>query len=152
MVIIMNSFINPQTALKMGIVEPSRASEIISKTYLHCILKGLHTSPQIIPKDLMFTNKNILNVTDINCLVIPDRCIGLPVLAALRNNIKVIAVDDHENVMQNNLDDLKWHKDQFYRAKNYLEAAGLIAAFKKGIDPATVLRPLEATKILGTEE
>ena len=34
--------------LDVGIVDPRKAAEVVSTTYLHCILKGLHRSPNII--------------------------------------------------------------------------------------------------------
>jgi hypothetical protein len=37
-------------------------------------------------------------------------------------------------------------------AENYLEAAGLLACMKCGITPASVRRPLAATKIHGVED
>ena len=42
---------------------------------------------------------------DVNCLVIPDGCVGLPVLAALQQGIPVIAVKENRNIMKNELDD-----------------------------------------------
>ena len=79
--------------LEVGIVDPRKAPETSSVSYLHCILKGLHKSPQIVSY-----NKG-LNAEDISCLIIPDGCIGLPTLAALENGIPVIAVKENKNYM-----------------------------------------------------
>jgi len=37
--------------LEVGIVEPRKAPETSSVTYCHCILKGLHKSPKLVPFD-----------------------------------------------------------------------------------------------------
>lgn len=132
---------------KFGIVDPPKCAEAVSKTYLHCVLKGLHQSPQIIPHDISKGSiHGTISAEDVNVLIIPDRCIGLPVLAALEQGIKVIFVKDKKNIMQNDVTLLPWKDDQTYFAENYLEAAGLCAAIKAGISPDTVLRPIKHTK------
>ncbi len=61
--------------LELGVVDPRKAPESASTTYLHCILKGLHRSPRIVGP-----NKGI-TLEDVSCVVIPDGCVGLPTLA-----------------------------------------------------------------------
>ena len=53
-----------------------------------------------------------------------------------------------KNIMKNDLDKLPWNPNQFYKAKNYLEAAGMLTALKNGISPYSVLRPIGPTKII----
>lgn len=135
-------------SMMCGVVNPLKASEVVSKVFLHCVLKGLHKSPAIITDDQHVYMDGCINACDVNCLVIPDRCVGLPVLAALKQNIKVIAVADGDNTMKNDLNDLPWKQGQFFRARNYVEAAGLISALKMGIDPTTLERPIARTYIV----
>jgi hypothetical protein len=126
------------------IVNPRKCPETLSKTELFCILKGMYHAPKIvepISQPGVFTNR------DIHVLITPDRCISLPVLSALEQNIIVIAVDDNTNIMENDLSQLPWGPNQFFRAKNYLEAAGILTSLKNKISPYSVLRPLEPTKI-----
>jgi hypothetical protein len=126
------------------IVNPKKCPETLSKTELFCILKGLYRTPKIVEPLIqpgVFTNN------DIHVLITPDRCISLPILAALEQNIKVIVVEDNKNIMKNDLTKLPWNKNQFFKAKNYLEAAGLLVALKSGIDPHSILRPIGPTKI-----
>ena len=33
-----------------GVVEPRKAAEVISSTYLFCVLKGLNRAPQVVTK------------------------------------------------------------------------------------------------------
>jgi hypothetical protein len=123
-------------------IEPRLAAEWISNTYLQCIFKGLQNSPQIVTGDDVMVLNDVLTANDISCLVIPDGCIGLPVLAALEQGITVIAVKENKNLMKNDLTKLPWQSGQFYRVDNYLEAAGVMSAIKAGITPESVRRPI----------
>ena len=123
----------------LGIVDPRKAPETSSVTYLHCILKGLHRAPRIVPFDKGLT------LEDISCVIIPDGCIGLPVLACLTNNIPVIAVKENKNNMQNNLENLPFKKDRLFIVDNYLEAAGVMNSLKAGVSPESVRRPIKHT-------
>ena len=130
-----------------GIVDPRMAAEAVSTTFLQCTLKGLHQSPRIITDANTMNQPNIFTAADVSCLVIPDGCLGLPTLAALEQGIPVIAVQENRNLMKNDLSGLPWATGQFHRVKNYLEAAGVIAAMRAGVDPASVRRPLEDTLV-----
>jgi hypothetical protein len=130
-----------------GIVEPRLAAEAVSMAFLHCILKGLHRSPAIVTDPAEMTDGATLSAKDVSCLVIPDGCLGLPTLAALHQGIPVIAVVENANLMQNDLSALPWSEGQYFEVNNYLEAAGLMAAMRAGVDPATVRRPLAPTVV-----
>ncbi len=123
-----------------GVVDPRKAPETASVVYLHCILKGLHHAPRIVPP------AQGLSVEDISCLVIPDGCVGLPTLAAIENGIPVIAVRENRNMMQNNLSSYPFRSDKLFVVDNYLEAAGVMAALRAGVSPHTVRRPLAYTR------
>jgi len=125
----------------LGIIEPRKASETFSRTYLYCILKGLHRAPRIV-------QHGGLTVADVSCLLIPDGCIGLPTLAALEQDIPVIAVKENKNLMRNRLQDLPFKPGKLFIVENYLEAAGVMTALKAGVAPATVRRPLSGTRVL----
>jgi len=135
--------------LNYGVVDPRKAAEVVSTTNLHCILKGLHKSPKIITNQNLINQSNI-SAKDINCLIIPDKCIGLPTLAALQQRIPVIAVKENKNLMKNNLEDLPWSKDQLICVENYQEAVGAIYALKSGTSIESVRRPLQYTKFLNS--
>ena len=133
--------------IKLGILDPRMASEIISLGFFLCVLKGLQHSPRIITNIPQANHGGLLTVSDIHCLVIPDGCIGLPTLAALEQGIKVIAVRENQNIMRNDLSELPWQAGQFFQVENYWEAAGVMAALKEGIDPASTRRPLPDTMV-----
>lgn len=128
-------------------IDPRKAPESTSAGYLHCILKGLHKSPKIITDKNLLNNPAILSAKDINCIIIPDNCIGLPVLAALEQGITVIAVKENKNKMKNNLTELPFTRGQLLYADNYLEAAGMLTALKSGISLESVSRPIKKTSV-----
>ena len=84
----------------------------------------------------------VMTVRDVSCLVIPEGCIGLPTLAALEQNIPVIAVREGSGLMAGELSALPWRDHQLFIAENYWEAAGILTALRAGIAPASVRRPL----------
>ena len=125
--------------LDLGIVDPRMAAEVVSLTFLQSVLRGLQRSPRIASQ---LVERSAIGAEDIDCLVIPDGCIGLPTLAALEQGITVMAVKENINIMKNDLTILPWNKDQFIQVDNYWEAAGVLAAMKTGLDPLTIRRPL----------
>ena len=66
-----------------GVVEPRKAMEIISTTYLFCVLKGLNKAPHVVVGPTGVYDPSILTAEDVSALVIPDGCAGLPTLAAV---------------------------------------------------------------------
>ena len=136
--------------LDVGIVDPRKAAEAVSTTYLHCILKGLHKSPKIVSISSLHGNHSLMTVSDISCLIIPYGCVGLPTLAALEQGITVIAVKENKNRMQNLLEELPFRPGQLIVVDNYLEAVGVMHAIKAGVALDSIRRPLLWTKV--TEE
>jgi len=122
-----------------GIVEPRKAPETSSTTFLHCILKGLHKSPGIAGP-----NEGV-RLEDISCLIIPDGCVGLPVLSCVENNIPVIAVRENKNNMRNDLSLMPFRSNKLFIVESYLEAVGIMHCLKAGVAPESVRRPLKYT-------
>jgi len=131
----------------VGLVEPALSVEPACIAFVQCILKGLHTSPRIVSDPGEMQHADVIKGTDLSCLVIPDRCVGLPVLAALERGVRVIAVRDKCNVMRNDLTRFRWRPGQLHFVDNYVEAAGLVAAFRAGLAPDTLRRPLQKAPI-----
>ncbi|KPK81085.1 MAG: high light inducible protein [Phycisphaerae bacterium SM23_33] len=130
-----------------GVVDPRMAAEEVSKCFLHCILKGLHRSPRLVTDEAAFAHPGVVSAADVSCLVMPDGCLGLPTLAALRQGIPVIAVRENRNRMRNDLRALPFPPGGLFVVENYLEAAGVMAALKAGVAVPAVRRPLEPTKV-----
>jgi len=112
----------------LEVVNPRMSAECVSVSYLHCILKGLSKAPRIdntIRRDLFYT--------DIDFLITPDNCFGMPHEYCLENNIDVIVVEDNNTVLNNTF------SKECIRAKNYLEAIGILQSYKIGINSKSVL-------------
>ena len=137
---------NEIAEMDLGVVDSRIAPEVVSTTFFYCVLKGLNKAPKIISNTTLFNHSDIISVKDISALIIPDGTLGLPVLAAFHQGIKVIAVKN-KNSMQNNLSKLPWRKGQFYQCENYLEATGLLNCFKAGLNIESVQRPLKTLKM-----
>jgi hypothetical protein len=129
-------------AVDPGITDPRISAEVISVAFLHCILKGLHRSPQLLTDPTHMNHPGMISAEGISALVMPDGCLGLPTLAALEQGIPVITVDN-PNIMKNDLSRLPWAPGQLIRARSYPEAAGMLAALKAGVPIDTVTRPIE---------
>lgn len=129
--------------LDLGIVDARMAAEVISVTFLQSVLRGLQFAPRLSPvSEKRFAS--ILTADDISCVVIPDGCLGLPTIAALEQEITVVAVKENRNIMRNDLRALPWKAGRFIQVENYWEAAGLLAAIRAGLDPTSVRRPFES--------
>ena len=132
--------------LDFGPVDPRKAAEPVSSTYLFSVLKGLHRSPAICPAGGNPGAAGRFGAENIHCLIIPDGCIGLPTLAALAQRIPVIAVRGNRNCLTNDLRVLPGASEGVYYVDNYLEASGVMTALRNGISLESVRRPIAATK------
>ena len=132
----------------LGQVDPRKAAEAISTSYFFSVLKGLSRAPAVVPQAVEFNDPGVLAAEDISCLIIPDKCVGLPTLAALAQGIRVIAVRGNTNLMKNELERLPFAQGRLWFVENYLEAAGVIAAMKVGVHPLTVKRPLAPARVV----
>ena len=105
------------------VVDDSKASEMVSVCYLHCVLKGLSRAPRIVERGF--------NVSELDALITPSGCIGRPHKACFKRGIPVIAVN--ENTTCEDKSD-----GRIIYVDNYLEAAGVICSYKAGILPKSV--------------
>jgi hypothetical protein len=132
---------------RWGIVEPRKAAEVISSTYLFCVLKGLNRAPRVVTQVTGAYDPSMISAEDVSCLVIPDGCVGLPTLAAVQQGIPVIAVRNNTNLMRNDLSELPFRAGQLKYAENYYEAAGIMAAMRNGVASSTLQRPMAPIRI-----
>lgn len=135
--------------LDVGVVDPRMAAEAISIAFFTCVLKGLHHSPAVVRLDGPPPD-DVLAAEQVSCLVVPDKVVGLPILAAVEQGIPVIAVRENGNILRNDLTALPWRRNQLRIVDNYWEAIGVMAAMRAGVDPAVLRRPLEPTREIVT--
>lgn len=131
--------------LDYGVVDARVAAEMISYTYFQCVLKGLMRAP--LPTTQRGDPKSFW-AEDINAVIIPKGCLGIPVYAALYQSIPVIAVtdtmysEDHSDLVQS----LPWQKNQYREVATYSEAIGVLTCLKAGITPESISRPLSTMR------
>lgn len=112
------------------IVDPRMSAEMVSICYLHCILKGLHKAPRV-------DYDKGLSVDDVDFLITPINCVGEPHNACIEVGIPIIAVQENKTVLNDKM------PDSFIIVDNYVEAAGLLMAYKAGINLKSVRRPFK---------
>jgi hypothetical protein len=135
-----------------GVVDPRMAAEAVSLTFLQSVLKGLKRSPRLVTDPVALQHPDVLGARDVSCLVIPDGCLGLPVLAAIEQGIPVVAVRNQSSLMRNDFQSLPWAPGQLHVVENYLEAAGVLCALKAGLALDSVRRPIRpapVTEVVG---
>ena len=127
--------------LDYGVVDARVAAEMISFTFFQCVLKGLQRAPVAVAPD----TTGSVTTRNVNALVIPKGCFGLPHYAALHQGIPVIAVEDSiaSPDYSEFVRSLPWQPGQYREVANYHEALGVLACLKAGITPESVSRPLE---------
>jgi len=131
----------------LGLADLRLADEAASLNFLQCMLKGLHRSPRMVTNPETLREAGTFPAADVVCLVIPDKSIRLPTLAALEQGIPAIAVRGNDNLMRNDLRALPWAPDQLHEVENYWEAVGVMTTLKAGIAPNSLRRPLAATQV-----
>jgi hypothetical protein len=131
-------------------VDPRAAAEHLGHTFLPCILLGLARHPQLVP--LHATRPGDQTADTIDALVVPQGCLGGPgALAALSRGIPIIVVQENQTRVQVHAADLKLDPGaQVFEVANYLEAAGLLTAWKLGLDPSSLRRPLSGVTMLSS--
>lgn len=122
----------------LGVVDARIAPEIVSCTFFHSVLKGLHKAPRA----ESYLCDSGLNFKKLSALIIPDGCLNQSVLGALQYGIPVIAVNN-KNTMKNDLKKLDFPRGKFIQVKNYIEACGVLSALKTGVSIESLRRPLK---------
>ncbi|MDO8647045.1 MAG: DUF3326 domain-containing protein [Candidatus Diapherotrites archaeon] len=121
-----------------GIVDPRAAAEAIGPAYLGCVLQGLRKAPQAIPK--FKAEDTDIKLENISALVCPAEAMGgIPMLACEKKGIPIIGVKENKTVLKVSAKSLGLKNAVI--VDNYLEAAGVLAALKEGIDIKSVRRP-----------
>lgn len=116
-------------------VDPRAAAEHLGHTFLPCILLGLARHPDFAPR-------SVSSGFEADAVVVPAGCLGGPgVIAAHDRGIPIIAVADNTTAMRVDAAALGW--TDVIQVTSYLEAAGILAAMRAGLDWRACKRPLE---------
>jgi len=116
------------------VVDPRMAVEIVTENFIHCLLKGLHKAPRV-------NYERGMSVHEVDCMVSPYGCFGVPHQACLDAGIPVIVVRENRSCLNHP------EREKFIYVENYLEAAGMLMAMEAGVHPGSVRRPLGATVV-----
>lgn len=108
------------------VVDPRQAAEVVSVSYLHCVLKGLARAPAPCAE-------GDVRAAAFDFLVTPDNCYGAPHEICLERGIEVIVVRDNPSILS------RPFPDSCTFVENYLECAGLLACRRAGISKEYVL-------------
>jgi hypothetical protein len=126
-----------------GVVDPRAGAEAMGPAYIGCILQGLHRAPKPVPK----TDARVGDITidDVSAVVTGADCLGgVPMLAAEKRNIPIIAVKENSTVLKVTNDKLRLKN--VIVVDNYLEAAGVLMSLKQGISLNSVTRPFKSIR------
>ena len=124
--------------------DPRMSAEMVSISYLHCILKGLWKAPRISTKEFKSLITSSIDVSDIDFMISPYGCWGRPHEACQVKKIPIIMVRENKTIFQ-----CKITRGVVY-VENYLEAVGMIKVIDIGITENSVKRPL--TQVLVNKE
>lgn len=116
------------------VVAKQMAPEIISTTFMFCVLKGLHRAPKI-ELDTTKLDDAVLRNSDIDFLLSPHGCWGRPHDACVKKNIPIIVVRENTTCFSKDYS-YPYQNDNIniIFVDNYLEAAGVIRAMNCGVD------------------
>lgn len=136
----------PFEAAPPPLVDPRAAAEYLGHNYLPCILQGLASHPTL--ESDATRRIDDVGIDSVAAVVVPAGCLGGPgVLAAHARGIPVIEVRENATVQAVTAEALGWNTG-LIPVENYLEAAGVIAALRAGLDWRTCRRPLLALEAL----
>jgi Protein of unknown function (DUF3326) len=127
------------------VVDPRAAAEYLGHNYLPCILQGLCGHPVRVAGT---TRPGDMTADEVAAVVVPAGCLGGPgVLAAHARGIPLIAVRENATVQAVTASALGLGHG-VVEVANYLEAAGVLAAMRAGLDWRACRRPLLALEPL----
>ncbi|HEY9721879.1 MAG TPA: DUF3326 domain-containing protein [Oscillatoriaceae cyanobacterium] len=128
-----------------ALVDPRAAAEYLGHTYLPCILRGLSRHPRLATPGEARADDLI---SPPSALVVPAGCLGGPgVLAAHARGVTILAVRENATVLGVTAASLGLRG--VVEVDNYLEAAGVLACMRAGIDWRSCRRPLPSLQALG---
>ncbi|MDA0265497.1 MAG: DUF3326 domain-containing protein [Cyanobacteria bacterium] len=130
-------------------LSPKSAAEEIGHTFLPCVLAGLSRAPQFVsPTALASTD---LWAHQVDAVIVPaTACGGSGVLSLSQTRAQIIVVEDNTTTLSVTPASLGL---QATRVRSYLEAIGVMAAHKAGIDAGAIsphlpqIKPLREMKI-----
>ena len=125
------------------LVDPRMSAEMVSMSFIHCVLKGLHKAPRIATSQDRFCGKGVIKPCSVDCLISPIGCWGLSHKACAEQHIPIIMVKENSTCLNEDMGNV-------IVVENYLEAVGYLKCMQIGISSFSVRRPLTNTVVLGS--
>jgi len=121
-------------------LDPRAAAEELGYTFLPSVLIGLSNAPDIVE----LPNKHeliSLHPNQLESIVVPNGALGGDaVLAGIEKGLNIISVKNQNTLKVTNE---FYDYPNIFEVNNYLEAAGIILAIKRGINLKSIQRPLK---------
>ncbi len=115
-------------------LSPRAAAEELGYTFLPCVLVGLSRAPQII-RDLQQLRSPDISMADIDVVITPASACGGIAAIALNPHVQSIFVTENTTALAVYPESLGLRG---LKVKTYLEAIGVLAALKAGVDPKSL--------------
>lgn len=133
-------------------VDPRAAAEHLGHTFIPCILLGLSRHPALVPPRA--ARPDDWQADSVSAVVVPAGCLGGPgALAAMSRGIPLIVVHENQTRVQVTAAALELETGaRVFEVANYLEAVGLLTAWREGIDPQALRRPLAGVPMLSSHQ
>ena len=116
-------------------LSPRSAAEEIGYTFLPSVLVGLSRSPQFITRESnQFSSASDIWVNQVDAVVVPaNACGSSAVLSLSQTNTQIITVEENQTQIMVPPEPLGI---KTISVKSYLEAIGILAVHKAGVDPS----------------
>lgn len=118
-------------------VSPRSAAEELSYTFLPCVLAGLSRAPQLIT-DRTNLRAGDISMMDIDVAIAPASACGGAAILALgeSQHTHLIFVEENPTALNVSPESLGLHG---IRVRSYLEAIGVLAALRAGVNPQSLM-------------
>lgn len=132
------AFLPPDLAMDLS---PRSAAEEIGYTFLPSVLVGLHRAPQFIIKDIQdredaYPTSNDIWANQVDAVIVPANACGCSALMSLsKQQCLIVTVEENQTQMRVPPQPLGIKSLQ---VSSYLEAVGVLAAHKAGINPSAL--------------
>ena len=129
-------------------LSPRSAAEELGYTFLPCVLVGLSRAPQYIIKRELSTSSQDIWANEIDAAILPaTACGGSAVLSLSQSQCQIITVAENQTLMQVPPESLGIPSIQ---VKSYLEAVGVLAAHRAGVNPLALRPQIQPIKAVVT--
>ena len=126
----------------MADLDPRAAAEELGHTFLPCVLVGLSRAPDLCSASEPWRPQE-LAIDQVGAVVAPAGALGgETVLACADRGIPIVAVSSNPSLLQVDASALDL---PVVTAQDYAAAAGLVLAWREGLDPRALARPLSVS-------